>query len=121
MELQKLMDKVSKWSDSTFGKLQRTDGIINHLKKEVVELSEAVAEYEKVRGDDSVGIGEFGRKFEDSNMEFADCFMLLIDAAHHHGLTARQLIHLTNKKLKINKKRNWGKPDENGVVEHIKE
>ena len=54
-------------------------------------------------------------------MEFADCFMLLLDAASHYDLTAEELIEVTVTKLEINRQRKWGKPDKNGVVEHIRE
>jgi len=51
--------------------------------------------------------------------EFADCFMLLIAAAKMEGMSGNDLILITRLKLALNKKRKWGKPDENGVVEHI--
>ena len=53
-------------------------------------------------------------------MEIADCFMLLLDSAHHVGITHNEILQATKEKLEINKKRKWGNPDENGVVEHIK-
>lgn len=105
-ELQKLMDDISEWSDNTFGDYERTIPILHHLKKEVPELIEAI---------------EKEGTISSALFEFADCFMLLLDAAHHHGYTADDILFATMEKLKINKKRKWGKPDENGVVEHIRE
>lgn len=119
-ELQNLMNDISEWSNATFGELQRNPAIVHHLKKEVDELIEALNKTNYLGCDDSVGVGEFGRQVEKTQMEFADCFMLLLDSASHYHITAEQLIEFTREKLEINKARKWGKPDENGVVEHIK-
>lgn len=74
------------------------------MKKEVDELKNAI----------------FHEHSEsEKRYEFADCFMLLIAAAKMEGLTAKDLISITRAKLELNKVRKWGKPDENGVVEHI--
>jgi len=43
----------------------------------------------------------------------------LLDSASHFGLTAGNLLWYTETKLEINKRRKWGAPDKNGVVEHI--
>lgn len=119
-ELQKLMDDVSEWSDATFGAMQRNPAIVWHLKKEVDELIQALDYTHALGVDESVGAGEFGRQLSKTKMEYADCFMLLLDSAHHFGLTAENLLELTREKLEINKKREWGKPDVNGVVEHVR-
>lgn len=52
--------------------------------------------------------------------EFADVFMLLLDAARKRGFMAEDLIQVTRLKLEVNRRREWGKPDKNGVVEHIR-
>jgi hypothetical protein len=54
-------------------------------------------------------------------MEYADCLILLLDAYRMNGGRADDLIETCYKKLEINRKRKWGKPDTNGVVEHIRE
>lgn len=120
-ELQILMDEIRCWSDQAFGNAQRTKAILFHLKKEVPEAIEAVRQKEKVDHDGSVGVGEFYRKSKNAAFEFADCFMLILDAASHFGMTANDLFMVTKEKLEINKTREWGKPDENGVVEHIRQ
>lgn len=119
-ELQKLMDDISYWSDLTFGSNQRNPAIVHHLKKEVDELIEAINQFEKIRYDDSVGIGEYGRKWDKLIDEYSDCFMLLFDSASRYNLSAESIIGMVRSKLNINKKRKWGKPDANGVVEHIR-
>jgi NTP pyrophosphatase (non-canonical NTP hydrolase) len=101
-DLQKLMYEIRSWSVPTFGdRYQATIPVLNHLKKEIDELI--------------LEIEEDG----DYSEEFADCFMLLLDAAGGRGLTAENLIDYTYQKLNKNKTRTWGKPNEDGVIEHI--
>mgnify|MGYP001363827711 CR=1 FL=1 len=118
-DLQKLMNDISEWSDETFGSGQRNPAIVYHLKKEVDELIAAIDKTNTLGGDPSVGVGEFGRQRTVTRVEYADCLMLLLDSAHHFGISAKELLSVTRGKLEINKVRKWGKPDENGVVEHI--
>lgn len=103
--LQDLMDEIFEWSDKTFEN-QNSISKINHLKKEIDELKASIFHEH----------GELEKK-----MEFADCFMLLILIAKMEGLSANDLIESTNLKLGINKNRAWGKPDKDGIVEHIRE
>ena len=118
-DLQKLMDDVSEWSNKTFGDKQRNPAILYHLKKEVTELIIAFTNVGYLPKDitDEMLIAIVAEIKE----EYADCFMLLLDSAHHFGYTAENLIECTKAKLEINKLRKWGTPDENGVVEHIKD
>lgn len=120
-ELQVLMNDISEWSDKTFGEGQRNPEIVHHLKKEVDELIEAINKAHGLGGDQSVGVGEYGRQLKNTRTEYADCMMLLLDSALHFGISAKELLSLTREKLEVNKARKWGKPDENGVVEHVKE
>jgi hypothetical protein len=98
------MDDIRKWSDATFGEDQRTIPILHHLMKEVPEAIE---------------VCETGS--HKAQWEFADCLMLLLDASSHYGMDAEDLIRYTRLKLNVNKLRKWGKPDKNGVIEHIVE
>ena len=103
-ELQVLMDKIMKWSDSTFGEMQKTPGMVAHLKKEVIEL-----EKEVTQDDNILGI----------QIELADCLMLLLDIASHSDIDAESLLFEVEHKLSINKLRKWGKPNVDGSIEHI--
>jgi NTP pyrophosphatase (non-canonical NTP hydrolase) len=105
-ELQILMNEIRTWSDATFGDSRRTISILYHLIKEVPELIESIEKEETVIT---------------TLFEFADCFMLLLDAASHHGYKADDILLAMSDKLEINKKRKWGNPDENGVIEHIRD
>lgn len=96
-KLQKLQDDLCEWAEKTFGGGDRLVPVIHHLKQEVKELLDHPT----------------------NRMEFADCFILLLEAAQQAGLNTDDLIDAANEKLEINKKRVWGKPDENGVINHI--
>jgi NTP pyrophosphatase (non-canonical NTP hydrolase) len=76
----------------------------NHLAKEILEL---LAAMEDERCGD-IDIAD----------EIADCMILLFDIAGSFGIDALGQVLV---KHKINLSRKWGKPDEFGVVEHIKE
>jgi len=119
-KLQVLMDDVSEWSDSKFGKENRTLPIIHHLKKEVKELIEAIEEAESLEVDCIIDVEYYYEQVEKAKIEFVDCFMLLIDGIKHFGISEEELFKLSRIKFDINRNRKWGKPDKNGVVEHIK-
>lgn len=93
-----LQTELGKWSDGQFGYNRKPHSSIEHLKKEVDELLEKPYSVE----------------------EYGDCLMLLLDAARRAGITGSALMEQAYKKLEINKKREWGKPDDKGIVEHKK-
>jgi NTP pyrophosphatase (non-canonical NTP hydrolase) len=117
-ELQKLMNRIQEWSDITFGRYRIASSMVYHLKKEVDELLEKLMIYNQGEYKSPIHLTI---KRKEIYFEFADCFMLILDAASHFGLTADELMDFTSRKLEINKNRKWGEPDENGVVRHIKE
>lgn len=133
--IQELMNEISQWSDSVFGYDPRTIPITYHLIKEVSELLQALKELELKTGEEGMHIPSYlssdidaGIKADESIRlqraamhEYADCFILLLDSASHFGLTEYAIKVLVKKKLEINKKRKWCKPDKHGVIEHIKE
>lgn len=96
--IQQLQNEIANWSDATFGSNRPAATPLNHLAKEMLELIEA----------------------PEDRMEYADCLLLLLDAYRMAGGSADDLIEACYQKLEINKEREWGKPDENGVVEHIR-
>lgn len=107
MELQNLMTEISTWSSQQFPTLVGTRGIIAklaHLKEEATELQQAVD------NDDKKGIVD----------EIADCFMLLLDVANDLKISENDIIRFSHAKLVVNKDRKWGKPDNNGLIHHIK-
>lgn len=100
--MKELFEKITKWQDETFGESTSLSKL-SHLEQEIKELKADI----KVLN-------------IDFRLEFADCFFLLFGAAHKEGLSFEDICNALNEKLEINKKRSWGKPDEDGVVNHIK-
>jgi len=95
MTLRELQDTIGQWSEVTFddtGPLPK----IHHLKREVDEL---LAEpYER--------------------FEYADCLILLVDAARKAGLSADALLATAFEKMEVNKQRTWVE-DEHGISHHL--
>ncbi len=96
--LDELFQDHSEFSDKTFGSNRQSTAPLNHLLKEVKETIES----------------------PDDWSEYADCLLLLVDAFRISGGDAQQLLQAAFDKLEKNKLRKWGKPDANGVVEHIR-
>lgn len=91
------MEDRENFSFSTFGTPEQRGCVppLLHLQDEIKELIE-----------DS-----------DSNLEWADCLLLLLDAAARKGHSMDDLLNFCIQKLEINKKRTWAK-QENGVFKH---
>ena len=96
--LNQLFKEHGEFSDATFGVNRSANGPLHHLKKEVEEVIKNPNDFE----------------------EYADCLLLLIDAFRMSGGNSKELLDAAFDKLDKNKKRDWGLPDENGVVEHLK-
>jgi hypothetical protein len=96
--IQRLQDEAGEWSDATFGYNRSAEGPIAHLAKEIEELA------------DNPG----------DRLEYADCLLLLLDAYRLAGGSADDLVGAAWQKFGINRSRVWGEPDENGVVEHVR-
>lgn len=99
-DLKKLNDFLTdRWafSQKTFGTIQQRDcmGPLRHLEKEVKELIEKPHDH----------------------LEWADCFLLLLDAAKRKGHSLEDLVDFASQKLAINKARNWVK-QEDGTYRH---
>jgi len=104
-EVQEFMDDVHKWADSTFGTERTALAPLYHLREEVDEV-----------------ISEMKKGFPGLTMkEMADCFIFILNATSKYGYTFAQLLEIAKEKMIVNKTRNWGKPDANGVCKHIVE
>ncbi len=100
-DLNKLNDfykKYEEFSNATFGtpEIRNCLAPLKHLQEEVKELIEN----------------------PDDTMEWADCFLLILDAARRKGHSIDDLISFANAKLEINKKRSW-KLTNDGIFKHI--
>ena len=89
-----LQKGIGQWGAQTFPTCS-LNGVVNHLYKEVLELSE-----------------------DHDPEEAADCCILLFQHAYNGGY---DLLDEVRKKFEINKTRKWGEPDEFGIIEHVKE
>ena len=85
--------EVGQWADSKFTK-STPQSVCAHLSDEAAELQAA----------------------PDDPSEAADCLLLLLHLAHKQGF---DLLAEARRKHQINTERNWGTPDERGVVKHI--
>lgn len=103
--VQKFMDDNRIWTDQTFGKLNAV-AALKHLRKEVNETIEAI---------------ESNMPEEEIREEFADMFLLLLNACNKHGITFYALYANAERKMKINRERKWGKINGEGFVEHVRE
>ncbi len=106
---------VMEWQTKTFGQAH-TLSKMAHLEAELLELQKEV----KFQKEHSEHVS-----YKDANKiamesEFADCFILLFGVASSAGMSYDDIVRCINEKMEINKKRKWGKPDKNGVVNHIK-
>jgi len=122
-EVQDIQDAIQVWSDETFGKERTGKPIAHHLKKEIDEVIEAIDNFHKDRpyGKDKESLELLRHRRKRVLFEIADCMMLLLDVAAHEQYTFKLIMMAVEDKLEINKRRKWGEPDENGVVEHIPE
>lgn len=104
-----LLDRIVKWQDETFGKATPMSKLY-HLQEELVEL---MTELSPTFPDETID----NEKVMD---EYADCFLLLYGSANKFGLDWDQINLAISRKMDKNEKREWGEPDENGVVRHKK-
>lgn len=96
-------DEITEWQAKTFPNATPLSKI-SHLAKELQEL-----------------VVDIQAGNPDRDMEYADCFFLLFGAAAADGMSYHHICNAIEKKFQINRKRAWGKPDADGVVEHVRE
>jgi hypothetical protein len=92
-----LQAQVAAWARETF-RDSTIESKFAHLMKELVEIS--------AKPQDVV--------------EWADAFLLLMDATAFAGFTMDQIYEACRAKHAVNRAREWGEPDEHGVVEHVR-
>jgi hypothetical protein len=99
-KLNQLMVEIQQFSDKTFGDPTQRD-CTEPLKKLKDELEELLQK-------------------PDDNMEWADCMLLLLDAARRKGITPDTLFDYCLQKLEINKNRVWMKEEGSNKFSHKK-
>jgi NTP pyrophosphatase (non-canonical NTP hydrolase) len=110
MNLESIVHRFHDWQLVTFTQATPISKL-KHLEQEVAETIRAIETFD---GDEE--------QISDADIreEFADCFALLFGAALAFGLSVEDIADAMEAKLEKNKKRKWGQPDQNGVVNHIK-
>lgn len=96
-------EEITKWQNETFGQATALSKIA-HLAEELQEL-----------------VDDLKSNSENRRLEFADCFILLFGAAASDGMSYDKILEAVEEKMFINYQRKWGKPNENGVVNHVKD
>lgn len=97
--MNELIANINEWQNKTFPESDEISKF-NKLIKEIKELGNAL---------------EYG-PIDPIKNEIADCMILLIGIA---GSLEIDPIDAVKRKHEVNKQRQWGKPDEYGVVEHV--
>ena len=100
--IQEQFIKITEWQNKTFGQATALSKIA-HLAEELQEL-----------------VGDLKENNPGKKLEFADCFILLFGAAASDGMSYEDICNAIDEKMSINYQRRWGKPNENGVVNHLK-
>ncbi len=90
--------EIGVWGDATFPR-STPKSVVAHLRREMQEL---VEETDPVKRRD----------------ECADVLMLICQLAHKEGWSLQSALR---DKFAINQRREWGEPDDEGVVSHIRE
>lgn len=98
---EELASVVGAWSLETFGPRERFEGHVRHLERELDELLRAVERR------DTVAMAK----------EAADVAILLMGLAPRAGF---DLIAAVRAKMAQNVCREWGPPDAQGVIEHVR-
>lgn len=103
--------RINDWADATFGNPDITR-VLLHLKREVDELIDAWQQYDR----NDVG-QDFTALHWKVTEELADCFILLNRAA---VMAEVDPIEAQEDKFAVLLVREWGEPDAEGVIEHIR-
>lgn len=95
--------EITSWQLATFP-TGTPISILSHLSDEISELCE-----------------DLTNRKATAKEELADCMILLFGAAHRMGMSYEQICQAIENKHQINQARKWQKPDERGVVKHVKD
>lgn len=79
------LDRQREWSTATFGPGDRTQGVLDHIRKELVEIEES----------------------PDDPSEWADVVILAFDGAWRAGIEAQEIIDAIHAKQAKNEARTW--------------
>ena len=95
------IDRQRVWSENTFGPYPRLAGVIDHIRRELVEVAES--------GNDL--------------SEWVDVLMLAFDGACGSGASSQAIIDAFMAKLEVNQARtwpDWRTADRSKAIEHVR-
>ena len=97
--LRDMLTEQALWSQSTFGSddARGPVGALKHLSLEATEAAESPGDI----------------------TEYADCFLLLMDAARRARISPMALLEASYAKLQVNKRREWPTPTGDEPVLHV--
>jgi hypothetical protein len=101
MNLIKHLERQRKFSEATFGPGNRTQGVINHIRKELQEIEEDPLDLE----------------------EWVDVILLALDGAWRTGATSREITEAIEAKMTKNENRewpDWREMDQDQAIEHVR-
>lgn len=93
--------RQKKFSENTFGPGMRTKGVVDHIRKELVEIENDPTDL----------------------MEWVDVILLAFDGAWRSGATPEEIISGIQQKQAKNEQRkwpDWRTSDPNKAIEHVK-
>lgn len=96
------LERQLAFSLATFGPGERTEGVIDHIRKELFEVEEN----------------------PDDISEWADLVILSFDGALRRGFTPQEILDTVNHKQGINEKRkwpDWRTSDPTKAIEHVRD
>jgi ParB family chromosome partitioning protein len=99
-QLRILATDQAEWSQATFGADSDRGpiGPLRHLEKEACEAQQCPEDLE----------------------EYADCLLLILDAARRAGFGPMALVLAAQNKMAVNKTREWQRPTSDQPVEHVR-
>lgn len=107
ISFEKLYDLISKWQIETFLKDCKPpydlSPLLNHLREEIDELEKEPLSQTEWADLFILLIGGYSRTYVGSGIDKAEC-----------------LLEIIKRKMNKNLKRKWSKPDEKGIMRHIK-
>ncbi len=111
-----IIRRISGWQGHTFPDSTLL-GLSNHLVKEAEEVRKEVRTYVAVDSDPN---SQFSRYTRDClKHEICDNMFFHIAICEKMGISFAEFVEAMEETLARNQLRKWGKPDSDGVIEHV--
>ncbi|ORV13601.1 hypothetical protein AWB94_04920 [Mycolicibacterium canariasense] len=95
------LDRQRAWSENTFGPYPRLAGVVDHIRKELIEVVDS----------------------DNDLSEWVDVIMLAFDGACGTGASSQEIIDAIAAKLEVNEARtwpDWRTADRTKAIEHVR-